>query len=289
LPRLIVVHNKRFGDEDVKLLRELVANLTKEGIANASYIEWPKVGGFANHMRLVAETDIYVSGPGTALQYAPLLISGSVFVALGSRRMQHGRLFPCFMEQQLVGGGTPYLRALYLDSRAIMSAVDPEKQREAPYLPREAVSELLRKAVRVFSDGFPVPVPVEENLSVEGRIVFELCRIDPATCSLAYFQVNTWMGPGACQPDPWPEQIVYEVDGWSTAGMPSGNEKVNCAVNRTTLRHLRRKYGLPGFGAPEEDVPRDVARAEAKRWWQRKEVSKYVPHGLHDVPPEFHP
>merc|ERR1712023_369771 len=113
---------KRFSDNDKQILYEAIQRWNDEaqGQVNATYVRWPDVGTYADHMRLVGETHIYVSSPGTALQYVPFMWDGSVFVALGAPMKRYGRAIPPFVEQQLAGGGTPYLRAIYLDSNEMM-------------------------------------------------------------------------------------------------------------------------------------------------------------------------
>merc|ERR1712150_19189 len=74
-------------------------------------------------------------------------------------------------------------------------------------------------------------------------------------------------GPSQCKDDNWPECVVYELGGYSFDGRVKDNKTGKCAVNRTILRQLRRKHGLPGYGAPEEDVSEEVAQKEAHESW----------------------
>merc|ERR1719183_988527 len=103
-------------------------------MVNARYVEWPSVGDgkFAAHMKVVGKTHIYISSPGTALQYVPFLWDGGVFIALGAPMKRYGRAIPSFVEQQLAGGGTPYLRTIYMDSKEMMKPSHGETLRQGP-------------------------------------------------------------------------------------------------------------------------------------------------------------
>lgn len=263
----IVVDNKRFSEEDKTQLTKMIKELErKHHNLTAEYVKWPQVGDFTAHLRLVSRTDIYISAPGTGLIYAPFLWDGAVFVGLGYVYSGVGRRIPSYMEQQLAGGGTPYLRALFLSPAEVAPPV-------AKGLRKEKVMKLVDTAVGLVSEGFRIPADIPDNLSVEGRIMRELCEADPQTCRIMFAQLNGDVGPHDCIYEIWPEMIVYEVGSWSVAGRPDlPNERSKCAVNRTVLRQLRRKHGLPGFGAPETDYPLDELRSEAATWLQRPDV-----------------
>lgn len=240
----IFIHNRRYTAADMVEIKSAIGKLKDINGVTAEYIDWREVGGgkFVAHMRLLNRTDIYVSSPGTALMYVPFMWTGGVFVALGHRHELYGRKFPSFMEQQVAGGGTPYLRALYMDSRELM-----RDQGHGGFLSEKAVLDLGRQAVQLVREGFSTPVAVMDNLSIEGRIVMELCQADPATCKVMFSERNGYVkGKWQCVVDMWPECIVYEVGGYAEGG----HNGESCSVNRVELRKLRKRYGLPGFGAP---------------------------------------
>jgi len=248
---VIVIDNKRFSSWDRAALKVVIRQLIQRG-AKAEIVNWRAVGhgsNFTAHLERVQRADIYVSSVGTALQYAPFLRDGRVFIALGQVWQRAGRSFPSFMEQQLAGSGTPYLQTLYADPGAILRRSAPSRiSRGAEPLHYDHVAlnaslllQLLERAITLVHEGFRIPVPVEENLSAEARVLLDLCAFDPGACS--GMQADRNGKNYECALVVWPECVVYEIGPWAQAGP--------CHVNRRLLRVIRAKYGLPGYGAPE--------------------------------------
>merc|ERR1711920_752368 len=153
-------------------------------------IDWGRIGAphnkFKEHLKKTQKADVYVSSIGTSLQYVPFMRDGKIYIALGSVWMRSGQYFPTFMEQQLAGGGTPYLRTLYADPGGVLRSKEryPRLGEDGFFVGINGtlLSELLVRAEGLLRDGFSIPVPPEENLSVEGRILVELCRRDASAC-----------------------------------------------------------------------------------------------------------
>mmetsp|Transcript_46302 Transcript_46302/g.86800 ORF Transcript_46302/g.86800 Transcript_46302/m.86800 type:complete len:726 (+) Transcript_46302:86-2263(+) len=250
---VMVVSNKRFSQGDVKKIESALMETEKKGAAFGEIVDWGRVGKpdtrFRDHLKRVSEADVYVSSIGTALQYVPFMRDGRVYVALGSVWQRSGRQFPTFMEQQLAGAGTPYLRTLYADPGAVLRE---QKPGEASFLSLgedgyaasvsgKLLVDLLGKAQSLVRDGFKMPVPAEDNLSEEGRLIVELIQKDPTTGQKMQADRN-----GAnynCAVLLWNEAIVYEVGPWKEGG--------GCKVNRKLLRQLRKEHGMFSYGAPE--------------------------------------
>merc|ERR1712100_88254 len=169
---------------------------------------------------------------------------GKVFIAIGSVWMRSGQYFPTFMEQQLAGGGTPYLRTLYADPGHILrSGKNYPRLGEDGYfcaVDGTLVWDLMTQAQSLLRKGFDIPVPTEENLSVEGKIIVELCKRDPSACAKMMAQRNGGHGQALV----WNECVVYEVGPWRKGNL-CGN------AWHKLLRQLRKEYGIPGYGAPE--------------------------------------
>lgn len=244
---MIIVQNKRFNGPDIEEIQNAIQQVSNGETVSAELISWDNIGGpfksFKEHLKKVQESDVYVSSIGTALQYVPFMRDGGIFVALGSIWQRSKQLFPTFMESQLAGGGTPYLRTLYADpgARLRMKQSDSLDLGQDGYMVSvngTLLAELLSKAESLLRTGFRIPVPPYENLGVEGRILLELCSEDPDSCrEMNELRNNHY----ECAVLLWPECIVYEVGPW----------RASCGVNRKLLRDLRRKHGIPGYGAPE--------------------------------------
>jgi hypothetical protein len=257
---VIVVENKRYNGEDRSALADVIQRLNKQANVHAEFVDWGRIGNsednlrgrignsenkFREHLRKTQETDVYISSIGTALQYVPFMRDGSVYIALGSVWMRNGRQFPTFFEQQLAGGGTPYLRTLYADPGAMLR----QQNKKVPYyedgysvgVNGSLVLDLMRNAENLLRRGFHIPVPIEDNLSVEAKVLVELCRRDASACT----EMNEYRNfrQYDCEVLGWNEAVVYEVGAWREGGK-CGNSY------RKVLRQLRKEYGLPSYGAP---------------------------------------
>lgn len=243
---VIIVSNKRFDVADKAAMDSLIETVKPLGKVNAEFIDWRNIGmpgkKFREHLKRVQKADIYVSSIGTALQYVPFMKDQRVYLALGSIWQRSNQTFPTFMEQQLAGGGTPYLRTLYADPGAALRKGSPMILGEDGFrvnVNKGLVLSLLDDATSLVRAGFKIPVPIEENLSTEGQLLVELCKQDPQTCSK--MQADRNGRQYECATALWPECVVYEVGPWRN----------KCSLNRSLLRQLRKKYGLFSYGAPE--------------------------------------
>jgi len=246
---IIVISNKRYTPQDRRHLDNIIRELNHKGGVKAEMIDWGRIGHgagkFREHLKRTQKADVYVSSIGTALQYVPFMRDGKVYIALGSVWMRSGQYFPTFMEQQLAGGGTPYLRTLYADPGGILRA-----KKSHPTLGEDGyfcgvngtlVAELMQQSQDLVRKGFKIPVDPVENLSVEGRILVEICKRDKKACDTMIHNRN-----GAryeCAVLLWNECVVYEVGPWRK-GKQCGNQ------HHKLLRQLRQEYGLSGYGAP---------------------------------------
>jgi len=243
---LIVVGNKRFSADDQAALKQVILASNLPGKFHAEFIDWHNIGTpedrFLQHLKRVQRADVYVSSIGTALQYVPFMRDQTVYIALGTLWQHNNRIFPTFMEQQLAGGGTPYLRTLYADPGDILRRGSRFTLGEDGYRANINATNLLglfKKAESLVHQGFQFPVPIEDNLSQAGRVLVDLCKQDPETCQ--HMQADRNGARYECATMLWPECVVYEVGPW----------KDICNLNRPLLRKLRKKHGLFSYGAPE--------------------------------------
>jgi hypothetical protein len=251
---LMVVENRRFTSDDRSIFQAEIKRLNDGGQFEAELVDWTKVGQgedkFRAHLQRVLKADVYVTSPGTALQYVPFMRDGTVFINMGSALLVKGRAIPSFMEQQLAGGGTPYMKTLYADPGRMFRTgnwtrgannwmeVHKENWLDRTSTDAEQTSRLFSEAGSLVRKGFRRPVSIEENLSPEGKIMVEMCKDDPSTC--AVMQHERFKSIWACMTDLWPEFVVYEVGGYSEADG-------NCTVNRPLLRKLRKEGHLPDY------------------------------------------
>ena len=231
---VIVVYNKRFSPADIALINVSLSKLRRRHV-QAEYIDWADIGRgsidqFKQHLLRVRRAHVYVSSIGTALQYVPFLCDGCVFVALGAVMRHQGRLIPTFMEQQLAGGGTPYVRTLYAAPEASLASVNKASNMDWVGLNITLFDSLLERAAEIVLSGFYAPLPPYENLGWGGKILLEHCqRIGEAACAL--FTSQRLKCPTSML---WSEFQVYEAYGWREGGECRG-------LDRDILRTLRKQ------------------------------------------------
>ena len=145
------------------------------------------------------------------------------------------------MEQQLTGGGVPYLFTLYGDpGRAIRDGKAKYLLSDMPTTERNIwalglyshdLSRLVFKGLKIIQSGLTAKGRnITDNLSPEGKIVVELCLQNSTLCDqMTYDRMH-------CNGHIWSEDVVYQLDGWAERG--------ECRYNRTHLRLLKLKYKL---------------------------------------------
>eukprot|EP00747_Dinoflagellata_sp_TGD_P023775 gnl/TRDRNA2_/TRDRNA2_130071_c0_seq1.p1 gnl/TRDRNA2_/TRDRNA2_130071_c0~~gnl/TRDRNA2_/TRDRNA2_130071_c0_seq1.p1 ORF type:complete len:183 (+),score=26.47 gnl/TRDRNA2_/TRDRNA2_130071_c0_seq1:41-589(+) len=181
-----------------------------------------------------------VSSVGTGMMYLPFLRDGSTFVALGQVLSETGfgslRKTPSFMEQHM-SAGTPYVKSLYYDSQDRMGGLRSKQ-----------VRTLMQNAADLLRVGVQIPVAPMDNLSPEGRVLLELYTQHPeAGENIIRLRNTVW----TCITAIWPEYVVYEIGPWAPGGACNW---ATTDANAISLRALRKKYGLKGFGALELEL-----------------------------------
>jgi hypothetical protein len=263
---LIFIDNKRFSNSDRQVAKQEVNKLNQQGEA-ATFVDWSLVGEgkemFSKHLEMVHQADVYISSPGTGLLYAPFLRDGCVCINLGTIFSWQGMVFHMHMEQELVGGGTPYLRTLY--NIPPIALVDPPLNHYQVNLVATNLSVLIREACSLVVHGFIIPVPTGDNLSPVGQVLHRMCsmaeplRDSTCPCLLAGRR-------GGVAGLLWPEWPVLELGCW---GSPSIRTKQcthdeHCPINHTRIHQIRQELGVrAAWRANTSDVYRVYAPPKA--------------------------
>lgn len=200
--RAIIVDNKRYTDKERSEMASLISVARNHGY-NMTYVDWGKLGvqpdNFGAHLEVLRDTDVYISGPGTGMMYAPFLPDKAVFVGLGALVGSDAARWVTYMEEY-VCEGTPYVRALYYPSRLRAGGVR-----------LQVLAGLFDTAVDLTTNGFAEPPEPGVNLSVEGRLFKRACAAVPRDCQYVLDGMNT-MRPGTwnCLLEGWVDFVVYE-------------------------------------------------------------------------------
>ncbi|CAG9466192.1 unnamed protein product [Pedinophyceae sp. YPF-701] len=228
--KALVISNKRYSPEEIAEIQAAIAELDGKDNFSVQWIEWPQYPGLPRQFELLSDADIYLSGPGTGLLNHMYMREGSVLVNVGEIRSRLNNRFPSFIEQY-IAEGTPYQRALYYPSNKRMHGIKGEE-----------ISKLLLQAKGIVEQGFKVPVPPLENLSVEGKIFSLYCteNEEEGQDMLDHMNGNSAFGWDRCTDDGWLESVVYEAGGWQLESQL--HDGVHCTLNRERLKKLRDRY-----------------------------------------------
>jgi hypothetical protein len=129
-PKIIIVDNKRYSDYEKSIIDQVINHF--QSTADIKYVDWARHYNyvFADQMKELEDTDIYVSGPGTGIVYMPFLKKGAVTINLGY--MEHTQtntirpnikienypyedwIFPGWLDQPLCSS-VDYVSTLYYD------------------------------------------------------------------------------------------------------------------------------------------------------------------------------
>jgi len=180
VPNVIIINNKRFNEQDVIILKEVVNKVSD--ICNIKFIDWYhdyKIYGnkaFIKQMEDFQEVDIQITAPGTGMMYLPLLKRGAVNINLGfiehtqtntvrgnlkileSKHPDH--LIPAYMEQPICAG-TYYVTSLYYDRYKYNN------------LEIEPLIAIINEAIELIKNG----QIIEGNVNIDAKVFREYCKI----------------------------------------------------------------------------------------------------------------
>jgi len=81
--KVIIVHNKRYSDDETKVLYQIVEYY--KNLYDIKFINWAQGYNqiFGNQLKELEDVDIHISGPGNGICYMPFLKKGAVNINLG--------------------------------------------------------------------------------------------------------------------------------------------------------------------------------------------------------------
>eukprot|EP00053_Salpingoeca_punica_P017501 m.168789 g.168789 ORF g.168789 m.168789 type:complete len:562 (-) comp17224_c0_seq10:643-2328(-) len=230
--RVAVIHNKRFNESEVALLKGLAQSYrASESHIKLTYLDYGRIQPFSSQLAVLATIDCYITSGGTGLMPHVFLPEGAIVINLGECKDQIVPAIgiPLFMEQYMAEGA-PYQRALYYDSVTRCQGLEKSK-----------IEALIMKAYKM--RGFETPVPAGSNLSPEGKIFIEMCkRTNETYCNKFLDDFNAM--------NDWMEYVVYEtrhfypqrsqiMDYAKQNGMWADGER---AVDRNLLAKIKEEY-----------------------------------------------
>ena len=129
-PKIIIIDNKRYSDYEKSIIDQVINHF--QSTADIKYVDWARHYNhvFADQIKELEDTDIYISGPGTGIVYMPFIKEGAVTINLGY--MEHTQtntirpnikiedyphedwIFPGWLDQPLCSS-VDYVSTLYYD------------------------------------------------------------------------------------------------------------------------------------------------------------------------------
>mmetsp|Transcript_21888 Transcript_21888/g.60849 ORF Transcript_21888/g.60849 Transcript_21888/m.60849 type:complete len:674 (+) Transcript_21888:63-2084(+) len=242
--RVSIFENKRYSAAERRAMFDIVRENQALNNTNSSldirYISWTN-HDIVQQIKIISQTDVYVSGPGTGLMFSPLARDGSVVVNLGqwgwdtdSQQQSH----PSYMEEYLVAGAA-YQRGLLYDRCA------------NKHITKDALWKYIRQAERIVRScenygEHRVDTENQSPIVTAFRELFNLLGLNPQGTrswqEVMALESNILQGADpASSPCTWAELLVFETRGcrgiWDKLGW-------NETDFRQTIQKLREKHGL---------------------------------------------
>ncbi|OLP85416.1 hypothetical protein AK812_SmicGene33593 [Symbiodinium microadriaticum] len=238
--KVIITANKRMTPEEVTSMKELA----QQGVASlrnfsmdVSFVDWSLVQPFRKQLELLQNTDIMVTGIGTAMFYSTLLPFGSVCINTG---WKDSSSMPTYGEEVL-GMSNHRSKFLYMPLDRLRDG-----------MVKADIEHQIQLAASLITDGFSLPLrSSEENLSIFGRIIHELGQ--QSDTSRKGLQGREQLDGGfLCHQRPTGQtslsDLVFErmVDARNLLFQLPGPMQLAeaCQIDLEKLRQLKKKYQL---------------------------------------------
>ena len=110
-----IFDNKRYSPREKRLMHQLIEEYNNQSNSTTSnsnitfhmhFVQWSEYPTFAQQIQLIAQTHVYISGPGTGLMLSTFLPDGAVVINLGQYPV-------AYMEEYLAAAAFPHIHALY--------------------------------------------------------------------------------------------------------------------------------------------------------------------------------
>jgi len=248
--KVLITSNKRMSPEEVADLTELAESASAQGASSPyeiRFVDWSKVQPFKAQLELLRETDIMVSGIGTALFYSAFLPWASVCVNTG---WKDDASVPTYGED-ILSMSNHRTRFLYMPLEKVRRGVT-----------RWDIENEIHKAAALIAEGKVPPKHLDDNLSIFGRIIREL-SLDSEASRRGLQGKSQEDGGFLCHQRPTGQTSLSDVvfeRALNAKNLMFQVEQTTlvqaCQIDVHLLRELKRKYNLTnalGAGFPTCD------------------------------------
>ena len=244
--RVHIFYNKRYTTQEKMAMQQLIQHYNESSASNdkrvqVQFIDWSDYPTFYDQFKVISQTDVYVSGPGTGLMFSTFLPDGAVVINLGH--------YPMGYMEEYLAAGSPHLRALYYDRCR-------HHQIEYSYL-----QDLVDKAVELVDTQFAHNDNNPENRSPVGHAFVDFMRRMNPLPRNALYDVLAWGVKGF---DSWAEELIFEKDGMvETAAETYGWNESQIREHLAEVRQIYNLTGCFGNGTTLWPVGKDVKNKDA--------------------------
>jgi hypothetical protein len=163
-PNIIFINNIRYSTEE-RIEIDKVIEYYKDLGYNIEFLLWENYKTFGEQMKRFEDVDIQVSGPGTGMNYSPLLKRGAVSINLGCINYieyDTNKPFVCYMEQA-VGAGQDQISTLFYDRSNYYTLLFDQ------------MILIINKAISLTKES----IVLEDNHNTDAKVFIEYCKRVP--------------------------------------------------------------------------------------------------------------
>lgn len=165
----IIIDNKRYNIKEKEILFEFIKNINNNyNNVNLKYINYKDIKLFSNQLKLLSQTNIYISGPGTGLLYFPFLIDPGIVIHLG--HIHFG--CPQYLEQY-IAEGCSYIKSLYYPPNERMNGLNIT-----------ILNDLFNEGLHIINSyNKPLYYNKGDNLNQIGKLFVKICEENYNLCN----------------------------------------------------------------------------------------------------------
>lgn len=211
-PRLTFINSRRYTHEERIAMNNVIMRLKQEGKCDVHVIDWRNKPNFREQLKIMQDTDIHISGAGTAMLNFPFLRDGTHHINLGVVQIDECKM-PGLLEVNICLLSNT-IKILYYD------IFKYGRIRETP------LQNIINRAIAGEQDGVPLYIQVWR----------QYCREDTEITEV----LESMNGRGAISPHLMglrhPELLVYEHSRYA-----AGTKLINTDI----LRRIKTDMALP--------------------------------------------
>lgn len=205
--KVVVVYNKR-ADLHMEAIASMLTGAAGDDNWSVHLLDFQEHNDtdrsqLQSTLEWVHDADVYVSGIGTAIMWAPLARAGAVVVNLAWLSNYGSGPYFYSTHHSLDHMMQDHMRVLYYP---------PAQRWQGVSL--DVVLKLIRQAAALIRGGFPLPVPLVANADVTGAAYLDLCLRNVTTCRLLLAAATGDRRAPTCAGDRYADHYLFGRGCW---------------------------------------------------------------------------